>query len=189
MTTPEFHILQVGQPYIQGRTSLPEAVQFNFRAGAHELLMWLPAPTEREVRDIARGDAELALFVEQPLIIFLYRFGRAIPWSDAPYSWHRVPEQERVLPDPVGVAEPHALLQVVLADAATGIVRALRAIALLPAFTTALHLAIRDQAAAHWDPAAYDRALDQLYARISPEALAARSHTRMLSVSQRQYGA
>lgn len=184
----ELHAYRVGEPYIPGRTSYPEAVQYSYRGGAHELLMWLADPLEREVRDIARGDCELALFVEQPLLILLYRFGKTLPWSDAPFAFHLVPQAERSLPEPTGVAEPHALLQVTLVDAVTGIVRALRMIALLPAFTTALHLAIRDQAAAPWDPAAYDRALAALFGRASSAALAARSRTRMLSVSQREYG-
>jgi hypothetical protein len=51
-------LYSVGQPYIPGRTSYPETVQYNFRAGQHELLMWLPSPTARELRDIRQGVAQ-----------------------------------------------------------------------------------------------------------------------------------
>ena len=156
----------VGQPYIPGRTSYPEAIQYNYRGG-HELLAWLQSPTAREVRDWRQGVAQFALYVEQPVIVLLHRFGDQ-PWSDSPFAWHRVPEDERHLP-PTGqemeMREPRALLQVTLVDADTGIVRVLRAVSWSPAFTAAVHLAIHDQAAAPWDSDAYDAALAAIYAR------------------------
>jgi protein-S-isoprenylcysteine O-methyltransferase Ste14 len=47
------------------------------------------------------------------------------------YSWHLVPEADRTLPDPEG-PETRALLQVVLVDAETGLVRVLRTVAVDP---------------------------------------------------------
>jgi hypothetical protein len=155
-------------------------VQYNFRDGAHELLLWLGSPSPAEVADIRQGEAEFALVVEPPVIVLLYRFGRSIRWSDAPYSWHRVPAGQRTLPEPLPEGEEgRALLQIVLVDAATGIVRALRAVTLAPAFTAALHLAIREQARQPWDSNAYDRALQRLYARYpTSEAMLAQAAAR-----------
>jgi hypothetical protein len=77
-----------------------------------------------------------------------------------------VPADQRTLPP----AEPYAEgtgvpLSVVLTDAQTGIVRALRVIGLGTALTNALHQAIRAQAEAAFDRAAYDERLNRLYAR------------------------
>jgi hypothetical protein len=85
--------------------------------------------------------------------------------SDAPYSWHLVPETEQALPDAEG-PETRALLQVVLPDAQTGLVRVLRAVTFSPSFTRALHDAIRAQAFSPWPGrAVYYAALRDLYRR------------------------
>lgn len=165
--------LRVGSAYLPGRTRYPEAVQYLYRAGGHELLFWLRSPTRDEVESIRRGQAWFALYVEQPLIVLLYRFDSAIDWSDAPFSIHLVPPDQRALPAALGEAEEsRALLQIVLVDADTGIVRALRQLTWSPAFTAVVHAAIREQAAKPWDVAAYDRALAALYQRFpTSEAL------------------
>lgn len=118
------HVLEVGGPY---PSRLPESVQYNYRAGQHELLMVLGGLSGREVQDIRRGTCEFALYVEGPVIDLLYRFGQAIPWSDAPYSWHLAPVRERTLPELEPTLETRAVLSVVLVEARTDIVRALRA--------------------------------------------------------------
>ncbi|GIW06340.1 MAG: hypothetical protein KatS3mg060_1145 [Dehalococcoidia bacterium] len=162
----DWHLLQVGAPYLPGRTRYPEAVQYTYRAGGHELLLWLSSPSPREVESIQRGRASFALSIEPPLIVLLYRFAPAITWSDAPFSIHLVPPAQRVLPPPLGQAEEsRALLQVILVDADTGIVRALRQLTWSPAFTAAIHAAIAAQATMTWDAQAYDAALRQLYQR------------------------
>jgi hypothetical protein len=163
--------LRVGAPYIPGKTSFVEGVQYNFRSGEHELLMWLGSPSRAEVDDIRRGQAEFALVVRPPIIFLMYRFGKAITWSDSPYSYWMVPEDQRRVPDTTGMTEPHALLSVILVDAANGLVRGLRAVSFSPAFTTALHLAIAEQAATPWvSQAAYDQALADYYRRYPSSA-------------------
>lgn len=160
-------LYEVGRPYIPGRSTYPEAVQYAYRAGGHELLMWLGSPTAREIRDLRQGPAQFALFVRQPVIVLLYRFGE-MPWSDAPTTWHLVPEAERQRPPSAteaGIREPHALLQLIVVDADTGLVRVLRACSWSPAFTAAVHLALAEQADAPWPGrAAYDAAVNAIYA-------------------------
>jgi hypothetical protein len=141
----QLHGLAVGEPYIAGRNRFPEAVQYSFRGGQHELLFWIAEPTDREILDIRRGDCEFALFEEQGALWFLYRFGKTFGWSDAPFSIWRVAAHERQLPEPGD--ESRALLLVILVDAATGIVRGLRAVSLSRALTAALHRAISAQLA------------------------------------------
>ncbi len=164
--------LQVGALYNPSRRSWPETPQYNCRGGEHELLLLLGAPSRSEVDAVAAGEAALALLWTPPVICLAYRFGPeggGIPWSDTPFTVHLVPEHERTLPP----AEDQAIFRTVLVDAETGIVRSLR-VQLLPAgFTGALHAAIREQAAAPWDRAAYDAAVDRLLATHSSEQVAA----------------
>lgn len=156
--------LSVGQLYNPLRTQWPECSQYNYRSGAHELLLFFGSPTDREVKAARKGKAEFALFVRQPVIILAYKFGDGIPWSDAVFSIHLVPESERDLPSADLESEVRATLQVLLVDAHTGILRALRLVSFSPAFTRALHTGIREQAAAPWDSARYDAAVAELYA-------------------------
>jgi len=157
--------LSVGQLYNPVRTQWPDGVsQYNYRSGAHELVLFLGEPTEREIKAARKGKAEFALFVRQPAIILAYKFGDGIPWSDAVFSIHLVPESERDLPSADLESEVRANLQVLLVDAHTGILRALRLVSFSPAFTRALHSAIREQAQAPWDQALYDSIAAGLYA-------------------------
>jgi hypothetical protein len=66
---------------------------------------------------------------------------------------------ERVPPPPHEETSPasRAFVTIILVDAATGILRALRAIAYSPEFTRAIHEAIAGQAAAPFDAAAHAR--------------------------------
>jgi hypothetical protein len=140
-------------------------VDYNFRAGTHELRMFFRLPTRREVEAVRKGRCEFALAFEGPVIFLMYFFDPAIDWSDAPYCWHLVPEVERTLPQRGG-PETRALLQANLVEAQSGLVRALRVVTFLPAFTRALHFAIREQAALPWlGREAYEEALASIYKR------------------------
>ncbi len=158
-------VLEVGRPYIVGRRKWPEGVEYNCRSGGHELRLFFDSPSASEIEAVRIGECEFALVMEGPVIFLMYKFGVAINWSDAPYSWHLVPEDQRTLPEPEG-PETRALLQVVLIDAASGLVRALRALTFSPVFTRALHAAIRAQADMIWaGKASYDAALADAYRR------------------------
>lgn len=173
--------LRVGAPYNPARRVWPETAQYSYRGGGHELVLFLRRPTPAEVAAVRGGASEFALYHHEDQICLLYRFGRpgeGIPWSDAPTSWHLVPAAERVLPPATSGAE-RALLTVVLVDAADGLVRALRTVTWSPAFTAAVHAALRDQAARPWSEALYDANRTLLYARYpSTEALLAVAPTR-----------
>jgi hypothetical protein len=132
--------------------------------------MFFDSPRAPTINSVRVGPADCALVVARPVILFLYRFAPAIAWSDAPYSWHLVPEDQRTLP---GAESPatRAPIQIVLVDTATGLVLALRALTLSSAITHALHAAILEQAAEPWlSGATYDAALADIYRRYPTSA-------------------
>lgn len=154
---------RVGSLYYPDRRSWPERAAFQYRGGAYELLLFLERPTAGEITDVRYGDAEFALLVSPPAIVFCYRFGR-MPWSDSPYTIHLLPREEWGDLDAPVFGEQRALLTVILVDASDGRIRGLRAVSLSPAFTDELRLAIREQAGQEWGgEAAYDRAIDRIY--------------------------
>ncbi|MBI5549321.1 MAG: hypothetical protein HY901_36005 [Deltaproteobacteria bacterium] len=171
------HAYKVGDLYHPDHRLWPEFVQYSYRGGQHELVLFLRQPSPQEVQAARTGRADFALVVEPPVLLLCYRFSCGGPWSDAPFSWHLVPASERATPpDPTG--EERATLQVVLVDAATGLVQALRLLSFAPPFTAALHRAIRAQALIPWEPRAFDATLSKLYSTGAPDQLAERSEVR-----------
>ena len=148
--------IEIGQPYVEGKTKLVERGEYRFRAGGHELLLCLRNVTPEEVEAVRSAEAEFALVVFGDVLFFLYRFGFELPWGATPYSWHLMPAGERELPLPSLNLKSRDQLQVILVDAATGLVRAIRAVTFSAQFTRMLHLAIHQQALRPWQAESYE---------------------------------
>jgi hypothetical protein len=155
------YLLAVGKPYRPGRRAWAEGANYNYRSGEHGLGMFVADPTLKEVAAVESGPVEFGLMVEQEGLFVVTRFGRTLSF-DCSYQWHRVDPAERVSPPPTEETSSalRALLQIVLVDASTGLVRALRAVSYSPEFTRAIHRAIAAQAAAPFDATAHDRWAD-----------------------------
>lgn len=152
-------VLQVGQWYVAGRTEWPEGAGYSYAADGHVLSIFMRSPNRREVEAIRRGKCQFALVIGPDIFFLMYRFGKAIGWSGAPYWGALIPNEQRAAP-PKEWPGAGAMLQVVLVSAATGLVRALRAVTLPPDFTYDLHEAIRRCALlAFAGKGAYDAAL------------------------------
>ncbi len=157
--------LAVGSPYIVGKNEWPDGVaEYNYANDTHELRLFWSVPTDAEIAAVRQARMHLALLVDDGIIFLVWRFDGIGDWSDCPFSIHLVPEAHRRIP-PIVQGEERALLQVVLVDASTGLVRALRAVTIPPLATQKLHNAIRAQAAGDFDSAAHGHALETIYAR------------------------
>lgn len=157
----EGHLLVVGQPYIAGKTSFPEGVEYAWRGGAHTLRLFFARPSAKEKREIRKGLAEFALVVEPPAILILFRFG-SMEWSDASYSVRLEAPEDQIPPPPVADAE-RFLCTSLLIDAATGLLEVIRVSTFSHVFTDKLHQAIRDQIAAPFGAEAYHQHVTDLY--------------------------
>jgi|SRR6185436_9933492 len=164
------HEYAVGSLYHPDRRSWPEATNYNYRGGHHELLVFMPGPSPRELRAWREGTWQFGLVARPELLFLLFKPGD-MPWSDAPYSWWQVKRAmpEEALP-PFELPNPtsRAMLSAILVDAATGIVRVIKAISFSPEFSRALHGAITEQMATEISAADYNRAVDRYY-RIYPQ--------------------
>jgi hypothetical protein len=157
------HKVEVGELLVPGVTSWPEGGQFNWDAGGADLVLRLARPTRAEVEGVRAGPCGFALKVEGDVLFFLYTF-RGLPWSDAPYTWHLLPEGLRGIPPAQDTGETRLPLHVTLVNAATGVVGALRVVTLSPGFTRALLGAVRVQASTPWcGREEYDRQLGAAY--------------------------
>lgn len=164
MSDLPFQVLTVGEPYVRGKRHWPEAYEYNYRVGGHELRMFIRTPYPKEVEAVTAGDARFALVVLGDIIFLAFQFENALV-GECPYSWHMVSPEDRVLPDldfPPGVG---AVLRVVLVDAETGLVRGLRVLAFNRRFSLKLHRAILAQSLRPFDQATYDQQLAEAYQR------------------------
>lgn len=160
-------VIKVGGVYPGLSFPVPEIGEYNHFDSGHELRLFFGSPSRDEVEAVKRGRAAFALAVVEGVIFFFYRFAPGIPWSDATFQIHLVPEERRQIPTAAGDNE-RALITCVLADAETGITRAIRAVTLSPGFTAALHGAIREQETQPWrGRAEHDAAIRRAYERYS----------------------
>lgn len=139
-------IVAIGKPLFEGRNELPEAIEYNYQAGDHTLLLSMKNLHPKEIEAVREECAEFGLYCENGVIFLLYRFGETLPWSDSAFSWWNVAEEDRRIPEPQANPAERILLKIILVEAATGIVKAIRVTTFSPEFTAKLHEAIRRQA-------------------------------------------
>jgi hypothetical protein len=171
-------LLKVGEPYMGKKRGWIEGVQYNFDQAGHILQMFFARPTVKEVEAIRTGKIDLALYTttDRAVILLAYK-APGIPWSDAPYTWHRVPAERQVIP-PALEGEQRAMLEIHLVDTATGLLRAMRRVSMAPEFSAHLHQMIAEQAATEADLSLYDRRLDGIYAKMDAETIASMAQVR-----------
>jgi hypothetical protein len=156
-------VYRVGELFRRGHETWPEGGQFAYSPGGLELTLFLSDISDDVVNEVRRGDVELALIVELPLIVVTYRFGQSIPWNDVPYSWHLQPVSWRVVPSVEDSLQSRALLWITLVGAEDGLIHAQRGVTLSPSFTRSLHKAIRTQALMAFDPEECTAAISKVF--------------------------
>ena len=170
--------LVVGQKYpVSLPVSASGGARYSFDVVGQRLALFYPGATGEEVRNVRKGEARFALVYEEPAIFFMFSFGK-LPWSDAPFSVHLVPEEWRrvraVHPGDGGI--PNAL-EVHMVDSRSGVIKALKMYGLPHEFMLVLEKAVECQLQAEWKGrGAYEAALDEIYRRYpTSEALLGRA--------------
>ncbi len=155
-------IYEVGKLYHPDKSRWQQGVQFNLRGGQAELLLFFESPGFHETLAIKKGECEFGVVAIDGVIFFLYRFGSEIPWSDQPFSIHLVPETERIIPV-LPNDETRLLMQIMLVDAKTGILKAMRAVTLAPEFSAELLKLVGEQSKKTFDQSDYDGQIAEIY--------------------------
>lgn len=166
------YLYRVGQLYSPTRKKWEEHVEYNFRAGAHELRLFFFQPTPEEIKAVLSDPCKFALYVYQDIIFFCFRFGH-LPWSDSGSSIHLVPQDERISPPDPDKVEERFLLHVFLVDADTGILKAIRVVSFSPQFTRALHAALWRQLSNPFpEMSEYERQAKRIYNNYTSKEIA-----------------
>jgi hypothetical protein len=142
------HRIEVGKELVPGHGPWPELSEFNLLDTGPELMLRFAGPTAAEVEAVRAGPCAFALAEAERAFFFLYTFGTpgaGVPWSDAPYCCHLVPEGRRPGLALFATAATRWALQVVLLEAGTGIVRAVRLVTFSAGFTRELARAVQRQ--------------------------------------------
>jgi hypothetical protein len=175
------HRLEVGKPYDPARRVWPEGSDYNFRDGGHELRLLLARLSNAEVGAVRQGRVEFGLLVELPELFVITRFyapgsDRVLLSFDCSYQWHRVPAVSRTPPPAWEETSPatRAVCTVLLIEATSGILQAIRAVSFSPAFTRTFHKAIAEQASLPYDASEHERAVADVVRRYNTDQLWAR---------------
>jgi hypothetical protein len=171
--------LEVGRPYLPGRGTFPEGIEFGWRGAQDrpELRFFWPGLTEEEITAFNTGDIELGIYYQSPVLLLLYRIEGATDWSDLAYTPHGSPQDLLDFPDPDGCQGLG--LRLVLTDADTGIVKVLRDLALSGEFSRMLLTHMQEQSEASHDPVLFNQVLDEIYTNYpEPDEIAAKALIR-----------
>ena len=151
MSDEEKFYPEIGKRYHPDVGEWEEGVEYSFRDGGHELRLHYRQLTQREIHVVQNGSIELGLFYERDILLFLYNF-QSIFWGSCVYHWHMIPKEERTIPLLPGHDQRlRVTLSVVLIEASTGIVAALRPVRLPSTFARVLHEHIGEQILCPYD--------------------------------------
>jgi hypothetical protein len=159
-------VLIVGQPYHPARRHWPEGADYNFRADGHTLRIFLSGARPEEVASVREGRIEFGLLLDLPELFVISRYfnprdpDKMVMAFDCSYQIHRVALEDRTPPPAFEEVNPklRALVMVILCEATTGVILALRYLTYSPEFTRVLHRAIADQLALPYDRITHERA-------------------------------
>lgn len=164
-------VLEIGKLYVSGKTSWPEAMEYNFYGENHELRFFFKNPSNYEIEAIRKMPVQFGLFIRDEMIFLIYKFmdykklKPAID-GDCPFSIHLVPADKRSLPELPTTEEERVMLQILLIDADTGILKVIRAVSLSHQFSVALCSAIIEQSKKSM-PDNYDAKIQAIYRKYS----------------------
>ena len=166
--------LVVGQPFAPERTSWPaDRFEYRYFGGNHLLQLCIASPSPREVESFESGDIRVGLCIERGILFFIFRIEDVMDWSDQAISIHLVPEKDRDIPDLA--PGMYAGLNMVLVDANTGLVSAMRFATYSPRFSQVLYKELRRQAAAPFDAGEHRKAIAEVYRKYPKSSALARA--------------
>ena len=183
----EVAFLRVGQPHPAYQPPLPGGEWWSGSRGGAVLMPVWTDPPPHVVDAVRTGLAEFALVDEPPAVWLLYRFGggQGLPWIQAPFSIHLLPEDRRAGPVFFTGDDQSLPLLVVLVEAKTAVVKALRDLPMSPEFSRTLVRLMEAQGLTPWTGREdYARGLEGVRRRWpSAKAMLSQAVCRMTSVS------
>lgn len=157
-------VLVVGKPFSDKRTKWTDgSFEYRYWSGNHLLQLCIASPSESDIEAFRSGRVDIGLYVESNVIFWLFRIEGVMDWSDQGFSVRLLPESEQDTP-PISDAG-RIPLTLVLVDADTGLVTALRMVTYSPHFTRLFYRAMQRQKDAQFDPKLHREKVAAIYQR------------------------
>lgn len=164
MPQDEPWVLAVGKPFSPERTTWDDvSFEYRFFSGNHLLQLCLGSPSPKEIAAFKTSPVRVGLYLEGNVIFLLFRIEGCMEWSDQAFSIRLVDEKDQALPPlPPGL---RILLTLILVNADSGIVMAIRAVTFSPHFSRLLHMAMRHQKDSAFNASAHQSTIEAVYRR------------------------
>lgn len=181
--------VEVGKTYPGFKQGLPERVQFDFGKSGGQLIFAYDSPTKQEINQVRNGNVKLGLSNVGGILFLLAKFGSE-NWIDLPYHYaFSEPYDMSELTDP----SKGYSLTVVVFDNRTGIVKAIRLIAMPYQMSLLFNklVGIQKEFVASGfkvDTAAYDANLVSVYSSYSTDELVKLGQTFDLEDDKKRNG-
>ncbi|MFI7524515.1 hypothetical protein [Nocardia salmonicida] len=153
--------ITVGQPYDSRRSHWTPVPIARITETGIRLVLVIENPTETEVAAVRSGVARFAWIDASDIALLAWTFAPGIPWSDVPYSPHL--ERPGDTPGICFAPQRPAAVTVVLVDADTGLVCAVRETTWPHEFAAVVRDSVAEMAAIPADMNAIDAAMASLY--------------------------
>lgn len=131
---------EVGQ-IVEGLQSNQEGVRFDMTDSGSTMTILFNKPTRNEIEYVKAGKLQFGMFVKDEVIFMLSKFGD-MPWMDAPY--HVALSKNLTKLNDIEEGKGYGC-NIVLADASTGEIKAMRYVSFNTEFSKKLKSNIEDQ--------------------------------------------
>ena len=168
------HVTEVGKLFIPGRTRYNEGAYFEYSEAGPFLIFAFSWPTKEDIEAARKGRVELALYEAPPVIFILHKIRGLEQWSDSPFSIRLYDGMGKKFDWSEPIEEGQGLgLNIVLVDADTGVLLALRLVGTSTEFARELRAAILRQIEAPFSVTAYDSKINEVYTKYTSQQLLA----------------
>jgi hypothetical protein len=156
--------LVVGKPFSEKRNKwIDGSFEYRYWSGNHLLQLCFSSPSQKDIEAFSSGRVDVGLYIEANVIFWLFRIERLMDWSDQGFSIRLLSEAEQFIP-PMS-DDGRIPLNLVLVDADTGLVSALRMVTYSPHFTRLFYRAIQRQKDAEFDHQRHADTVAAIYKR------------------------
>jgi hypothetical protein len=156
--------LRIGAPFVDGVESWPDN-RFEFRVfGGHVMLqLCLAKLRKKDLKAFTEGKIYTGLYIRNEFLALLFKIESLMDWSDQVVNINLVKEEDSQAPQ--NIPGTHQVMSIILIEATTGIVKAIRVVTFSKHATTLLCRTLQFQLQAPFDPELHAQAVAELYRR------------------------
>lgn len=168
--------MSVGELLIPGKKAYPEGMMLEYTTSGPIVILSFGNPTDKEIEGAKNGQIEMAYYETEQILFLVTKIAGCGGWLDAPFNI-RIYDDKNIefdwseeIVDGSGLA-----MQIVLVDANTGIIKAMRLIGTHTKFAKGFRAAILRQFEKTFERNRYMSTLNEIYARLSSDDMAKRA--------------